>query len=155
MKQLDIDVSPHAFVWTPYLTLTLMTFDLDPMIIDLERCDLWPMGHMSKQVFYYLRYDANFPKIAFYNQATLTFDLWPWHSRSTKMRSRHMPLPNLVTVGYILSEIWFFSSIFSSLSQTDRKRCIWAHRACAQVGSKMRFALTLLFHSHSIYIDQT
>ena len=68
MKQLDVDVSPPAFVWTPYLTLTLVTFDLDP-------CDLLPIGHMSKQVLYYLRYDANFPKIAFYNQATLTFDL--------------------------------------------------------------------------------
>ncbi len=69
MKQLDVDVSPPAFVWTPYLTLTLVTFDLDPMII------------------YFQRYD-------------------------------------------------FFLVFFSSLSQTDRKRCIRAHRACAQVGSK-------------------
>ncbi len=30
MKQLDVDVSPPAFVWNPYLTLTQMTFDLGP-----------------------------------------------------------------------------------------------------------------------------
>ncbi len=40
MKQLDVDVSPPAFVWPTYLALTLVTFDLDPMIIDLEPCDL-------------------------------------------------------------------------------------------------------------------
>ena len=33
MKQLDVVVSPPAFVWDPNLTLTHMTFDLDP-------CDL-------------------------------------------------------------------------------------------------------------------
>ena len=33
MKQLDIDVSPPAFLWDPYLALTNVTFDLDP-------CDL-------------------------------------------------------------------------------------------------------------------
>ena len=35
MKQLDVVVSPPAFVWNSYLTLTHVTFDLDP-------CDLWP-----------------------------------------------------------------------------------------------------------------
>ncbi len=35
MKQLDVDVSPPAFVWNPHLTLAKVTFDLDP-------CDLWP-----------------------------------------------------------------------------------------------------------------
>ena len=30
MKQLDVDVSPPAFVWNPYLTFTNVTFDLDP-----------------------------------------------------------------------------------------------------------------------------
>ncbi len=30
MKQLDVVVSPPAFVWNPYLTLTHVTFDLDP-----------------------------------------------------------------------------------------------------------------------------
>ncbi len=39
MKQLDVDVSPPAFVWKPYLTL-LSTFDLDPVTFDLEPCDL-------------------------------------------------------------------------------------------------------------------
>ncbi len=33
MKQLDVVVSPSAFVWNPHLTLTHVTFDLDP-------CDL-------------------------------------------------------------------------------------------------------------------
>ncbi len=33
MKQLDVVVSPPAFVWDPNLTLTHVTFDLDP-------CDL-------------------------------------------------------------------------------------------------------------------
>ncbi len=33
MKQLDVVVSLAAFVWNPYLTLTRVTFDLDP-------CDL-------------------------------------------------------------------------------------------------------------------
>ncbi len=40
MKQLDVDVSPPAFVWTPYLALTLLTFDLDPMTFDLDPCSL-------------------------------------------------------------------------------------------------------------------
>ncbi len=35
MKQLDIDVSPPAFIWVPYLTLTLVTFDIDSVTIDL------------------------------------------------------------------------------------------------------------------------
>ncbi len=29
MKQLDVDVSPPALVWTHHLTLNLLTFDLD------------------------------------------------------------------------------------------------------------------------------
>ena len=33
MKQLDIYVSPPAFVWNPYMTLPNVTFNLDP-------CDL-------------------------------------------------------------------------------------------------------------------
>ncbi len=42
MKQLDLVVSPRAFVWYPYLTLITVTFDLD-------QCDLqvWPLGHLS------------------------------------------------------------------------------------------------------------
>ncbi len=72
MKQLDVVVSPPAFVWNPYLTLTHVTFDLDPCdhltsrsnlneitneatwrcceptclssgsLFDLDQCDLWP-----------------------------------------------------------------------------------------------------------------
>ena len=33
MKQLDVVMSPPAFVWDPYLTSTHVTFDLNP-------CDL-------------------------------------------------------------------------------------------------------------------
>ncbi len=42
MQQITINVvvSPPAFVWDPNLTLTHVTFDLDP-------CDLWPLGQMS------------------------------------------------------------------------------------------------------------
>ncbi len=40
MKQFDVVVSPPAFVGNPYLTLTHVTFDLDP-------CDLWPRGQIS------------------------------------------------------------------------------------------------------------
>ena len=63
MKQLDIDVIPPAFVWTHYLTVTLVTFHLDPVTLTsrlyvkytaiLEKCyyhvftpgdlDLWLM----------------------------------------------------------------------------------------------------------------
>ncbi len=35
MKQLDVVVSPPAFVWDPYFRLTNVTFGPDP-------CDLWP-----------------------------------------------------------------------------------------------------------------
>ncbi len=34
MRQLDVVVSPPAFVWDPYLILTNVTFDPDP-------CDLY------------------------------------------------------------------------------------------------------------------
>ncbi len=33
------------------------------------------------------------PKITFFNMATLTFDLWPWPSNSSKIFSRSMSLP--------------------------------------------------------------
>ncbi len=32
MKQLDVDVSPPAFLWNPHLTLANVTFDLDAQI---------------------------------------------------------------------------------------------------------------------------
>ncbi len=43
MKQLDIDMSPSAFIWKRYLTLTLVTFDLDPVTFDI---DLSPPGYI-------------------------------------------------------------------------------------------------------------
>ena len=35
MKQLDVDVSPPAYVWNHYLTETLVTLDLDPVTFKL------------------------------------------------------------------------------------------------------------------------
>ncbi len=61
MKQLDVVVSPPAFLWDPFLTLTHMTFDLDI-------CDLWPLGHR----FYAL---CKVLKNMFFLHGDL--DLWP------------------------------------------------------------------------------
>ena len=47
-----------------------------------------------------------------------------------------MPLPNLVTQSPTISEINFQAFFSQTDRQTDRKRCIRAHRALAQVGSK-------------------
>ncbi len=40
MKQLDVVVSPPAFVWFPYMTLTNVTFDLTHVTFDIDICDL-------------------------------------------------------------------------------------------------------------------
>ena len=87
MKQLEVVVSPPAFVWDPNLTLNRVTFDLDP-------CALWPwpIGPMIKAPSY-----------------------------NTLLRY----------------EFFFWSDFWSSDTQTDAKRNIWAHRAYAQVGSKI------------------
>ncbi len=62
MKQLDVVVSPPAFIWDPNLTLTHVTFDLDPS-------DLWPLGQMSKKLQKILE------KKIFFRHGDL--DLWP------------------------------------------------------------------------------
>ena len=49
MKQLDVDVSPPVFVWTPYLFLPLVTFDLDLVSFD-SRFKLLA-------ILYFLRYE--------------------------------------------------------------------------------------------------
>ncbi len=36
MKQLDVDVSPPAFLWDPHLNLANVTFDLDRVTFDLD-----------------------------------------------------------------------------------------------------------------------
>ncbi len=59
MKQLDVVVSPPAFVWDPNLTLTHVTFDLDPP-------DLLPLGQMSKKL------QKIFEKSCFFDMVTLT-----------------------------------------------------------------------------------
>ncbi len=84
MKQLDVVVSPPAFVRYLYLTLTHMTFDLDP-------CDM------------------NFFLVNFFlvNYYLVTFAIVT-DRRTDRQTDR----------------------------QTDGKRCIRAHRASAQVGSK-------------------
>ncbi len=43
MKQLDVVVSPPAFLWDPYLTLTNVIFDLDI---------LWPLMNFSLVIFF-------------------------------------------------------------------------------------------------------
>ncbi len=44
MKQLDVVVSPPAFLWNPYLTLTFLWdpyLTLTNVIFDLDICDFW------------------------------------------------------------------------------------------------------------------
>ncbi len=62
MKQLDVVVSPPAFFWNPYLTLTYMSFDLDPR-------DLWPLGRMSNTLCRVLGIHVFSPHV--------DLDLWP------------------------------------------------------------------------------
>ena len=40
MKQLDVVVSPPAFLQNPYLTLISVTYDPDHVTFDLDICDL-------------------------------------------------------------------------------------------------------------------
>ncbi len=68
MKQLDVDVSPPAFVWNPYLTSANLTFDLDP------RDPLLPR-HMSNTLM------QNAWQLLF-----LTWQPWPWPMTLTFIR---------------------------------------------------------------------
>ena len=52
MKQLDIVVSPHAFVWNSYLTLTHVTFDLTHVTFDLEVNEFFS-GELWSSDFWY------------------------------------------------------------------------------------------------------
>ncbi len=58
MKQLDVVVSPPAFVWNPHFTLTHVTFDLDPS-------DLLPRGQIS------MKLQKIFEKIIFFQHGDL------------------------------------------------------------------------------------
>ncbi len=42
MKQLDVVVSPPAFIRNPYLTLTHVTFDLDPGLLVALSMNFFP-----------------------------------------------------------------------------------------------------------------
>ncbi len=118
---------PWATITIWPLTLTQVTFDLDT----------WPLV----QTILLLNL-LNKPKIMFFGGlVTLTFDLWPWPSRSTKGSSAYILWPNFMTLGAVFSRYEllpseFLSSHFVTDRRTDRKRRIWAHRAWAQVGSK-------------------
>ena len=46
MKQLDVVVSPPAFVWNPYLNSTNATFYLTHVTFDLDICGIQPLGHI-------------------------------------------------------------------------------------------------------------
>ncbi len=65
MKQLDVDVSPPAFVWNPYWIMANVTFDLDPF--DLDHRHILP--RVTCQIHY-----AKSMKITFFYLVTLTFD---------------------------------------------------------------------------------
>ncbi len=73
MKQLDVDVSPPAFLWDPYLNLANVTFDLHP-------CDLWPRRPNKIWKIY---------KIHIFDMVTLNLDVWPWPSHDLNIINVH------------------------------------------------------------------
>ncbi len=100
------------------LTLTHVTFDPDP-------CDLWPPTlHVTPP-------NKTWSNV-FFTFLTLTFDLWPWPSGSTLRSAMSMPLPNLVTLGQTVSEIWInFQAFFT---QTDRQKVMHKSPPCISTG---------------------
>ncbi len=96
--------------------------------------DLWH-SYLIKQ----LDVGASPPAFSFTLIVTLTFDpdlLWPLTLTPLTIDL----LQNLVTLGQTVFPSDFFSSICPRWTdrRTDRRRCLRAHRAWAQVGSKMR-----------------
>ena len=94
MKQLEVVVSPPAFVWDPYLTLTHVTFDLDI-------CELWPLGHISNvlckilnNTFLHVDLDLWPKTLTFYREPC---DLWPWPL---------WPLASMQQVKCTLESLW-------------------------------------------------
>ncbi len=51
MKQLDVNVSPPAFVWNHNLPVTLVTFDLDPVTFALL-VNVYPISNGSGDMNY-------------------------------------------------------------------------------------------------------
>ena len=88
IKQLDVAVSPPAFVCNSCLTLTQVTLDLDPrelwplmqipekhvFDLDLEPCDLWPWILEPWQGSHYIPRIKNCTT----SHKTYFFISWPW-----------------------------------------------------------------------------
>ncbi len=129
--QLDVDVSPPAAIISLRLTLTHVTFDLDP-------CDLWPRPMWS------LIQDCKMrPETMFLTWWPLTYAIghWSWPLKSTWGSSISMFWQNFINLDAIQFEIWILVQQFLVQSQidkqTDRKWCIWVHCAYTQVGLKI------------------
>ena len=61
MKQPDVDVSQPALVRNPYLTLTLVTFDLDPEILSSESLSIGDGG--DKNIVSLVHHGAQGPEV--------------------------------------------------------------------------------------------
>ncbi len=122
--QLDVEVSPPANILSICLTLTKVTFDLNPS--DLWPWPKWPDLDPCDLDLHFITCNTTMrPKITISDLVTLTYDL----QRSTFGSSLVMPWPNFMALGAILFAIWIIVQWISV--------CIWANRALAQVGSKM------------------
>ena len=150
--QLDVDVSPSANIMTFKPGLAQLTFDLDQR-------DLWPWPMtLNTTPWNYCvvltlvtpdyDYKTNMrPEIVPFDLVTLTFDLRRCPLRSWLGSSMcmlwHQCACFFIVLSATLCEIWiivqsdFLSSDRQTTRQTDRKWCIRAHRALAQVGSKI------------------
>ncbi len=120
MRQLDVDVSPPAFV-NPYLVLAIMALDLHP-------CEFWPwlLRPLSNK-------HCKVLEITF-----LTWRPWIWPMTFAQdLDSTHIHYHTIFgdpkSNG---SRDMIFPSNFG-LVTTDRKWSIWAHHASTQKGTKM------------------
>ena len=85
----------------------------------------------------------------------VNFDQGAWLLTLTHV-TFDLDILNLVALSQTVLEIWFFSSLnFCHRQTTDRKRRIWAHRAWAQVGSKIGPLASRLIISDSNYVLKT
>ena len=79
MKQLDIIVSPLAFVWNTYLFLAHVTFDLDHVTLG---------GHSH----IFSRYD-------FFSSESFSIDFWPSDRQMGRQKVMHKSSPCISTGG--------------------------------------------------------
>ncbi len=105
--QLDVDVSPSANILSICLTLTKVTFDLDPS-------DLWPWPKWPLTLTHVTLTFISLPVKLQWDLKSLFLTWWPWPSRSTFGSSLAMPWPNFMALGAILFAIWIIVQ-----SQTD------------------------------------